>query len=162
MTTPTHAPYALRPNEGEAYWLRGNRLDFKASSRDVGPGFAVVEMLLHPIAAAPAHVHHETDEAVYVVMGHMTVDVGEQRFELAEGSFAFLPRGIPHRYLPRDPGPVRVLWMLSPGGFENYWREMGIPVRPGEEPPAPTPPDPELMATLGRKYATEFLPPEPT
>lgn len=155
---PARRPYGLGRDEGEAYWIRGNRFDFKASGREVGGGFAVVETLLHPVSAAPAHVHHETDEAVYVVEGHMTVDVGDERLELGEGSFAFLPRGIPHRYLPRDPGPVRVLWVLSPGGFEDFWREMGTPVQPGEQTPQPMPPDPESMARLGQKYKTEFLP----
>ena len=34
-----------------------------------GPGFAVVETLLHPSAAAPAHVHDNSEEAVFVIEG---------------------------------------------------------------------------------------------
>lgn len=151
-------PYGLEPHGGEQWWVRGNRFTFKASANEVGPGFAVVEVTLHPVAAAPAHVHHETDEAVYVLEGEMILEVGTQRLETRAGSFAFLPKGIPHRYLPQEPGPVRALWMLSPAGFENYWREIGKPVVEGEPVPQPTPPDPEFMQKLGRRYATDFLP----
>lgn len=152
-------PYALDPGEGvESWWVRGNRFDFKAGSGEVGPGFAVVETLLHPVAAAPAHVHHDTDEAVYVLEGELVLEVGNQTFHTRAGSFAFLPKGIPHRYLPQEPGPVRVLWMLTPAGFENYWREIGDRVLEGHPAPAPTPPDPAVMAEIGKRYSTEFLP----
>lgn len=150
--------YVVKSGDGEQYWVRGNLFGFKASTREVGHGFAVVETTLHPVAAAPAHVHHETDEGVFMIQGRMLVDVGEQRLDLSAGDFAFLPRDIPHRYLPQEPGPVRTLWILSPGGYENYWRDMGIPVQRGEKPPPPTPPDPDYMARLAAKYATEILP----
>ncbi|HEX9121803.1 MAG TPA: cupin domain-containing protein, partial [Actinomycetota bacterium] len=149
-------PYLLGPDEGEALWVRGNRFTFKASGGDVGGGFAAVETLLHPVAAAPAHVHEQTDEALYVIEGEIVVEVGEERFRGVPGSFGFLPRGIPHRYLPQEPGPVRVLWFLSPAGFEDFWRDIGTPVVDGEEPPPPTPPDPVRMAELGRRYRTDF------
>lgn len=155
----TRRQYVLEPEQGvEQRWLRGNRLVFKASANEVGPGFSVVEMLLEPVAAAPAHVHHDTDEAIYVLEGRLVLEVGDDRFETRPGSFAFLPKGVPHRYLPQPPGPVRVLWILTPSGFENYWREMGNPVVEGEPAPQPTPPDRSYMQELGRRYATEFLP----
>lgn len=157
--TDGRRPYALDPGQGvEQWWVRGNRFLFKASGNEVGSDFAVVETLLHPVAAAPAHVHDDTDEAIYVVEGELVLEVGDQRFETRVGSFAFLPRGIPHRYLPQEPGPVRVLWFLSPAGFENYWREIGDAVVEGEPPPQPTPPDPAFMAEVGQRYRTRFLP----
>jgi mannose-6-phosphate isomerase-like protein (cupin superfamily) len=85
-------PYALAPDEGEGWWVRGNRFTFKASGREVGSGFAVVETLLHPVAAAPAHLHHGTDEAVYVLEGELILEVGERRFKTRPGSF-FPPAG---------------------------------------------------------------------
>jgi quercetin dioxygenase-like cupin family protein len=149
-------PYVLGPGDGEALWLRGNRFTFKASGSDVGGAFAAVETLLHPVAAAPAHRHEDTDEALYVLEGELVLEVGEVRFTATPGSFGFLPRGISHRYLPQEPGPVRVLWFLYPAGFEDFWREVGTPVVEGEEAPEPTPPDPVRMSELGRRYATDF------
>ncbi len=109
------------------------------------------------VAAAPAHVHHQIDEALYAIEGEMDLEVGGERLTAEPGSFAFLPRAIPHRYLPKEPGPVRALWFLSPAGFEDFWREIGTPVQEDGEAPAPTPPDPVRMGEPGCKYATEFL-----
>lgn len=156
MSPAEARPYLRGPDEGEALWVRSNRFTFKASGDDAGGGFAAVETVLHPVAAAPAHVHERTDEAFYVIGGEIVVEVGEQRLRGTPGSFGFLPRGIPHRYLPQAPGPVRVLWLLSPAGFEGFWREVGTPVIDGEEPPSPSPPDQVRMAELGRKYLTDF------
>ena len=95
----------LEPNQGvEQWWPRGNRLVFKASGREVGPGFSVVEMLLEPVAAAPAHVHYKTDEVIFVLEGLLALEIGDDRFETRPGSFAFLPKGVPHRYLPHERG----------------------------------------------------------
>lgn len=154
-------PYALDPDKGtEQWWVRGNRFTFKAGAAEAGGGFAVVETLLHPVAAAPAHVHDETDEAVYVLEGRLVLEVGDERFDQAPGSFAFLPRRVPHRYLPQPPGPVRALWLLTPAGFENYWREIGDPVVAGQPPPKPVPPDAAVMDRIGKRYRTRFLPSE--
>ncbi|HCG00178.1 MAG TPA: hypothetical protein DEV93_06490 [Chloroflexi bacterium] len=55
---------------------------------------------------------------------------GEQTFDVEEGGFVFLPRGIPHDYRIRSDGPVRLLVVTAPprepgegwggfvGGFE--------------------------------------------
>lgn len=149
-------PYVLGPDEGEALWIRGNRFVFKATGPDTGGGFAVVETVLHPVAAAPAHRHDDTDEALYVLEGVLGLEVDGQHFMAGPGSFGYLPRGLAHRYIPQEPGPVRVLWMITPAGFEEFWREIGISVIEGEEPPPPTAPDAARMAALGRKYATDF------
>jgi quercetin dioxygenase-like cupin family protein len=152
-------PYVVGPDSGvEQWWVRGNRFMFKATANEVGGGFAVVETILHPVAAAPAHVHDDTDEAVYVIEGRLVLEVGDERFDATPGSFAFLPRAVPHRYLPQEPGPVRVLWMLTPSGFEDFWRETGDPVIEGEPPPAPSPPDAATMGEIARRYRTTFLP----
>jgi quercetin dioxygenase-like cupin family protein len=148
--------YVLGPDEGDAFWVRGNRFTFKAAGEDVGGAFAAVETVLHPVAAAPAHVHATTDEVAYVIEGAIVLEIGDARFTATPGSFAFLPRGVRHRYLPQEPGPVRILWFLSPAGFEGFWRETGTAVADAPEPP-PTPPDPLRMTELSRKYATDFF-----
>jgi quercetin dioxygenase-like cupin family protein len=161
MSDAGGVPRFLGPGEGAGYWVRGNRFVFKAAGAETGGGFAIVETDLAEEAAAPTHVHEETDEAVYVLEGEITLEVGTERVRASPGWFAFLPRGVPHRYRPHGPGPVRVLWFLSPAGFEGMWVETGTAIEEGEPPPPPTPPDLDLMARVGRKYRTAFLPGSP-
>jgi Cupin domain. len=70
--TPLTSP--LQPRQ---FFLsyRLKRFVFKATANEAGPGFAVVETLLYPVAAAPAHVHDNTDEAVYVIDGRLMLEV---------------------------------------------------------------------------------------
>ncbi len=42
------------------------------------------------------------------------------------GDFVFGPRDVPHRYSVGDTGG-RLLFIMTPGGFENLVREMGVP-----------------------------------
>jgi len=51
------------------------------------------------------------------------------------GDFAFGPRGIPHRYTVGAAG-CRMLFIMTPGGFENLVREMSVPALSCTLPPA--------------------------
>ena len=75
----------------------------------------------------PLHVHHDEDEAFYVIEGALEIVCGEERYEAAEGAFAFLPRGIAHTFRVVSDVPVRMLTIAVPGGLENFFRDAGMP-----------------------------------
>jgi mannose-6-phosphate isomerase-like protein (cupin superfamily) len=55
----------------------------------------VVEMELGPgFPGPPEHRHLEFDHLWYVVAGRVDILVDGERFDLAPGDFAFVPRGI--------------------------------------------------------------------
>jgi mannose-6-phosphate isomerase-like protein (cupin superfamily) len=51
-----------------------------------------------PRFIAPLHVHHEDDEAWYVLAGELTVRAGPRDFHLGVGGAVLVPRGVPHTY----------------------------------------------------------------
>jgi quercetin dioxygenase-like cupin family protein len=120
-------------------------------------------------AAPPLHIHHDADETLYVLDGRVDFLVGNERIETGPGDFAVGPKGIPHAFLVTSeraeflatfaPGGVE-----GPGGFglEGFFREIGIPVIPGEDAPIPLPPDPEQFARTASAYAIEIIGPPPT
>jgi mannose-6-phosphate isomerase-like protein (cupin superfamily) len=63
-----------------------------------------------PRFIAPLHVHHNDDEAWYVLEGALCVQAGEERVELQAGSGYLVPRGVPHTYW--NPGPSRTRYLL--------------------------------------------------
>jgi len=63
-----------------------------------------------PRLIAPVHVHHNDDEAWYVLEGELCVQVGEQVVQAKAGSAVLVPRGTPHTYW--NPGPDRVRYLL--------------------------------------------------
>jgi mannose-6-phosphate isomerase-like protein (cupin superfamily) len=46
-----------------------------------------------PLYIAPLHIHHEDDEAWYVLDGALIVRVGEQDVEVPAGGAVLVPRG---------------------------------------------------------------------
>ena len=71
----------LLPGEGKAVQIGGEGLGvvFKLFSTDTEGRFAVVEHPLAPgILAGPSHIHHQEDEASYVLEGEIMAQIGDQ------------------------------------------------------------------------------------
>ncbi|HEY3704705.1 MAG TPA: cupin domain-containing protein [Terracidiphilus sp.] len=94
--------------------LAGNVLGSTASS------FAVAEWSdpggtsNSPRTIAPWHVHHNDDEAWYVLEGALVIRAGDNVIELPAGSAYLVPRGTPHTYWNPGPAPVRYLLFMTP------------------------------------------------
>ena len=76
------------------------------------------------------HIHHGEEEAFYVLGGEVTYHVGDQTFSAPPGTFAYLPRNVPHGSVCHTE-TGRVLCVDSPGGAENEFREMGASLSAG-------------------------------
>ena len=76
------------------------------------------------------HSHPTEDEMFFVIKGAITFHCSGQRFDLEEGGFVFLPRGIKHGYTIRSDEPARLLVVTSPvrdgqsGGWGGFVGEM--------------------------------------
>lgn len=151
--------YALSVNEGEARWWMGSLALIKASGKDTNKQFALVEVVEHEGAEAPLHVHHNEDEGFWILEGSLTFEVGDKTIQAEAGSFLFGPKGVPHRYTV-DKGPARLLFILSPAGFEEFIRETSEPAPSAILPPLVVPPTEEEMEQLMpivQKYGMEIL-----
>ena len=67
----------------------------------------------------PLHHHTREDETVYVLEGAITAFVGDQRIDVESGSYAALPKGIPHTVAVRGEH-ARLLVTEEPAGAEYY------------------------------------------
>lgn len=74
--------------------------------------------------AVPLHIHHNNDEAFYVLAGELLFQIGEDQHRLTAGSYAFGPRGVPHAYRNTGDGPARILVVYTPGNFVNLSEEL--------------------------------------
>ena len=155
---------AYELGEGEALWWIGMLATIKATAEQTGGQYTLVEILAPEGFASPLHVHHFEDEGFYILEGEMTFYLGGQTIEAQPGSFLFGPKEVPHAFTV-DSGPARLLFVLSPAGFEDLVREMGEPARELTIPPAPeAPPDEaemERMAAIAARHGNEILGPPP-
>ncbi len=97
----------------------------KAAAAETSGAFTLIETANPPEAGPPLHLHRNVDEAFYVLDGAYDFYCGTERIEAGPGAFVLLPRGVPHRYRTGASGG-RVLMFFSPGGTEDYFREIAI------------------------------------
>ena len=65
-----------------------------------------------PIAGL--HVHHEDDEAWYVLEGRLGLRLGEEVVEAGPGECVFAARGVAHSYWNASPSPARYVLVMTP------------------------------------------------
>src|SRR5437868_8846660 len=87
-----------------------------------------------PNALGPLHVHYREDEGFWILEGEVTFEVDDDIILARAGDFVFGPRDIPHRYTV-GPDGCRMLFIMTPGGFENLVREMSVPAQSRTLPP---------------------------
>jgi mannose-6-phosphate isomerase-like protein (cupin superfamily) len=63
---------------------------------------------------APPHIHHEDDEAWYVLEGHLQVRVDGRDYLIPAGGAVIAPRGAAHTFCNPDPEPARYLMVMTP------------------------------------------------
>jgi quercetin dioxygenase-like cupin family protein len=104
----------------------------------------------------PLHVHYTEDEGFYVLEGSVTIHVGDQIVELSAGQHAFGPRDIPHKFKV-GPDGAHMIWVLTPGGFENFIEDVTVPAETPTVPPASVVP-PEDAPEIVLRHGMELLP----
>jgi glyoxylate utilization-related uncharacterized protein len=98
--------------------------------------YALIEFLLPHLASPPLHTHPQ-DESYFILEGRLTIQAGDQRFELEPGGAAVVPMRVPHTFRV-DSEAARVLILSTPAGIEGFVREGGVPANAPTLPPADT------------------------
>ena len=88
--------FGLKEGEGEAWWWGGVSLaTIKATGKETGGHYTLVEVLGAEGEEVSLHVHHREDEAFWILEGELTFQVGEETIKASPGSFLFGPRDVP-------------------------------------------------------------------
>ncbi|HXV96163.1 MAG TPA: cupin domain-containing protein [Gaiellaceae bacterium] len=133
----------LRPGEGTAFEVGTATSLFKATRVTTAGFFSLAEVTIQPgTSGPPPHSHRELLDSFYVLEGTLTVRVGDGEVEAPPGTYACVPPGIVHTFANRSDGPVRFLNLNTPGGWEDYIRDLAAAT------PADGPPDPQLMGEI--------------
>jgi mannose-6-phosphate isomerase-like protein (cupin superfamily) len=145
--------------EGPAFWVVGDTYTIKADAAATGGGFGLVEASVPPGGGPPPHSHGREDESYWVLEGELLFRTPDRKLRAGPGDFVFLPRGIEHSFTNPGAEPARTLLLVTPGGFEGFFAEVGVPARPGGRAPALDPADlPRLVAATERFGGRVALP----
>ena len=135
-----------RPGEGERHAAGASEILIKATSEDTGGSFFCSQNTIAPgFPGPPPHVHERLHDMFYVLEGTLTVRAGEETHELPAGTFVCVPPGTVHTFSNRSEQPVKFLNFNTPGGFENYMRDLGRAAQEG-------PLTPEVMGKIASRY----------
>ena len=157
-TVDAAVPYASLAGEGEVTWFQPNRMTIKATAETTGGAYGLVESWIPAGSSPPLHVHHNEDEAFYVLEGTVRFRSAGQDIVAGPGSFVFLPRDVPHTFVVEGGEDARMLTLLSPGGGERFFLEGGrTPDGPGLPPPGP--PDVARLQEVASRFGNEILGP---
>jgi mannose-6-phosphate isomerase-like protein (cupin superfamily) len=116
---------AIQSQEGPSFDFGGLGVQWKIDGKDTGERFSIVH---HPIApralAAPLHYHHREDEYSYVLKGTLGALLGDEVVTAGPGTWVFKPRGQWHTFWNAGETPCEIIEIISPAGFENFFREV--------------------------------------
>lgn len=120
-------------------------VDFKLWGKDTGGVVSVVE---HPFpvgAIVPAHLHTREDEWSIVTAGSIGFRSGDTEAVLEQGGYITKPRGEMHTMWNAGAIPARMIEIITPAGFEHFFRELADLVAAG-------PPDPSEIGQIAERY----------
>ena len=137
--------------KGEQFWFLGTLATIKVPGEASDGRFALIEFLFPRHASPPLHTHPQ-DESYIVQEGRLTVQAGEERFELTPGAAAVVPMGVAHTFRV-DSDTARVLVLSTPARLERLVRDGSVPAMTPTLPPSETPrPSPEQLEGIFRAH----------
>ena len=144
------------PGEGRTGELGSIGVQFKLWGEDTNGAVSVVE---HPFpvgALVPAHLHPREDEYAIVTEGEIGFRSGDREAVLGPGGYITKPRNEMHMMWNAGSVPARMIEIISPAGFEHFFRELVELLAAG--PPGPTD-VPDLAARYGLQFGQpDWLP----
>ena len=108
------------PGAGRTVTREGSSTELKLAGEQSGGDWAVIEWHVRAGGEPPLHTHTREDEMLYIVEGAITVYVGDQTIDLEAGSYAALPKDVPHGFTVRGE-EVRHLVTVEPAGVEYFF-----------------------------------------
>jgi mannose-6-phosphate isomerase-like protein (cupin superfamily) len=123
---------------------------FLIDGEESGERFSLVEHPMSPRAlAAPLHLHTREDEYSFVLEGRMGALLGDEVVEAGPGDLVFKPRNQWHTFWNAGDVPCRILEIISPAGFEHFFRELS-------ELGGAIGADPDELVALAARYGHSF------
>ena len=143
----------VQPGHGPTGTLGSIGVQFKLWGSQTNGEVSIVE---HPFpvgALVPVHLHTLEDEYSIVTEGEIGFRSGDREVVLGAGGYITKPRGEMHTMWNAGDVPARMIEVISPAGFENFFREMSEMLSDG-------PPDPQTLGALATRYGLQFDSPE--
>jgi len=121
----TRVPSTFEAYRGATFWVIGHRVTILVEEKD----YTYVEIVSPPhLPGPPPHRHADASELFHVLEGKYDVLVEGQTLRLGPGDSVLVPRNGVHSFQNAGRTDARMISVFSPGGFAQFYRDMGFPV----------------------------------
>ncbi len=97
-----------------------------ATSAETAGAFFCLEDRMVRGKVTPLHLHPNEDDSLYLLEGELLLHIDGKEYELHEGGFMFVPRGVPHAFMVVSE-TAHILAFQTPGTGEAFYREVSDP-----------------------------------
>ena len=126
-----------RPTIETSVHYMAHTFSFLSTGRETGGAFSLMHCYFRKGFTAPPHYHKLEDESFYLLEGEIDFYISDKKVKASAGEFVVLPRNIPHHFeLVTE--TAKALMLITPAGFEIFFREFGQPAQTLDLPPIPT------------------------
>jgi mannose-6-phosphate isomerase-like protein (cupin superfamily) len=153
-------PYSLAREEGDAVWMFDALDTIKADAGQTDGRFSIVEFLDFEGSSVPLHVNDRWDRGFYVLDGEYVFVVGDESVPASPGTWVFVPRNNPHAWRCVS-AKGRLLNITVPGGFEDFYRQVGEQVADRTKLPPRSEPDVEALSETASQHGVTIVGPPP-
>jgi quercetin dioxygenase-like cupin family protein len=109
-------------HQANGEWLKtrpGEHCLIRVSAKDTNGLYSLVEIVSDPGDGTPMHIHEREDEHIAVLEGTARLAYGDKVFDSHAGEVVKLCKGIPHAWGNRSSTPLRIAFLITPGGLEE-------------------------------------------
>lgn len=143
MSEPANA-FVVGPGDGDMHWqpvpanghvrnilnraLTGGAANLSIGTQTVAPGCFIRE-----------HTHADNEEIIHVLEGRGVARLDGVDHPIQRGSTVYVGINRRHHFLNPNPEPMTFLWIMTPGGLDCFFAEIGRPRQPSAPAPEPFP-----------------------
>lgn len=113
---PQESRFATEPDTSEAWWFLDTLVVLR--NPEGAPRFPLVmELVVPPGGSPPRHVHHDLNDAFFLLEGEVVLSVGDESVVARPGTYAVVPAGRNHTFRVTSPTPARMLQIHDDDSF---------------------------------------------
>jgi quercetin dioxygenase-like cupin family protein len=159
--TPDREGLVLQPEEGASYWQpvpANGYVTVKLTPEQWDGPFSMGFQVVAPHSHVRRHAHDRHQEVLFVWGGRGRAIVDGVEHAMQPGTVILARRNVQHTFINDGDEELKLLWIITPHGLEEFFAAIGRPRSPGEPPPPPFPRPDDVAAIEAR---TVFAPPRP-
>jgi mannose-6-phosphate isomerase-like protein (cupin superfamily) len=135
----------------------GRTSTLKLQNEQTGQSVMAFEEVTPPGTATPLHLHHGSDEVMYVLQGQYSFKVGDKLSSGGPGTCVFMARDVAHAWKNIGAETGRAFFIYTPGEAGKVFEESVLLQHPA---PTSTMVDPQVEK-LFHRYGWEIVGPPP-